>query len=213
MRRTVRQRPRPRSRQSSPVLRRLLPPLSLLPPLRRPPLWLLQPPLRPLLLLWSRLPLRQPRQPRTCLGLPLVRWRLHPGCLRPRHLRPRHLRPRHLRLRHLRPRPQRLEQPLPRHLPPRRLWHVKVAPIRPALRLVPAPLVPVTTPSRRARACLEVVVRPAASRARAATHLRLLARATTPSLPARECPAHRVAVRLLRVPAVPVLAHRARTRA
>jgi hypothetical protein len=52
-----------------------------------------------------------------------------------------------------------------------------------------------------------------ASRGRAARHPRLLVQATTPLLPARECPAHKVAVRLLPVPVVLAPEHRARTRA
>jgi len=81
---------------------------------------------------------------------------------------------------------------------------------RPAPR--PGARAPGTTPLRRARACLEVAAK-AASLGRAAKHRRLHVQATTPLLPARECPAHRVAVRLLPVPAVPALVPRARTRA
>ena len=53
----------------------------------------------------------------------------------------------------------------------------------------------------------------AVSRGRAARHRRLLVQATTPLLPARACPAHKVAVRLLPVPVVLAPEHRARTRA
>jgi hypothetical protein len=72
------------------------------------------------------------------------------------------------------------------------------------------PLAPATTRSRRARACREVAVK-AASLARAATRRPLPVRATTPLLPARECLVLRVAVRLLRAPAVPAPERRART--
>jgi len=183
----------PRSRQPSPVLR--LPQLLRL-PLLRPPRLLLPQLLLPQLLLSlllllplflrSRLP---PRPGRAYHGLPPV--------------------------------------PLPtprRRQPPRRppLWrrrHARVAPIPVAPRPAPEPLAPVTTPSRRARACLEVAARAASPAkgasppARPATPRRLLVRATTPLLPARECLARRVVARLPPVPGGPVQALRVRTRA
>ena len=190
--RKVRRHPPPRSRQQSPAPRR---PLPRLPPRRPPPWWLLR---LPLLRPPSPLQPRHPPRPRpVCLGLPLVRWRLPRGRLPRGRLLQRRLRQR---------------RPVPKHLPPRLLRHVKVALIPRAPRPVPARRAPGTTPLRRARACLEVAAK-AASLGRAAKHRRLHVQATTPSLPARECPAHRVAVRLLPVPAVPALVPRARTRA
>jgi hypothetical protein len=208
--RTARRSRPPRSRSRSPVRPRLPPPLLpqgpaprqrplLLPPRQLLPLRLLRlqrPPLlpRPRQLLLPRPP---PRQGQVCLGHLRVR----------RHPPPRHLL-RGCRLPRRRPRRRRwrtLRQPacpVRKHRPRQPPQLVRVAltfPVRPPAR---APRAPETTRSPRARACREAAAK-AASRAKAARRRRLPARATTRSLPARECHVRRVADRLLPVPVVP----------
>ena len=199
--RTVRQNRPPRSRQSSPHPRRRL---SVLSPPRRPllrRLWLQLP--------W--LPLRPPRLPSCpqlgCRVLPLVLRCLHPRPLHRERL-PRGHPPRgHPPLRPPLPQPPRLghrRPPLPRH--------VTVAATHRAPRPVQAPLALGTTRLRQARACRAVAAK-AVSHGKAARHLRRLVQVITPLLPARECRVHKAVVPLLPVPAVPVPAPRARTRA